>query len=144
MTSDILPSPNLLKTEARLIGALELAYIGDTVYDLIVRTRMIHSGSVKDIHRAAVAQVNATSQAAAARLILPMLTEEENDVYRRGRNAHAHHSAPKAASVSDYASATGLESLLGYLYLTGDFPRINQLFGALARPAEEHPPKEEP
>ena len=144
MTNDILPSPSLDEKEARLVGALELAYLGDTIYDLFVRTRLIYAGSVKEIHRAAVQEVNATAQAAFARAILPLLTEAESDVFRRGRNAHAHHQAPKAASVSDYAAATGLESLLGYLYLTGNFTRINELFGASARPAESCPPKEDP
>ena len=144
MRNDILPSPCLSEKEARLVGALELAYLGDTIYDLTVRTRLIGSGNVKEIHRAAVLEVNATAQAAAARRILPLLSEEEQDVYHRGRNAHARHQAPKAASVSDYAASTGLESLLGYLYLIGHFERINELFGAMARQAEECPPKEDP
>ena len=144
MTNDVLPSPFLCEKEARLVGALELAYLGDTIYDLTVRTRLLGVGNVKALHRAAVQEVNATAQAAVARLILPLLSDEELDVYKRGRNAHAHHQAPKAASVSDYATATGLEALIGYLYLIGNFDRINELFGAATRPAEICPPKEEP
>ena len=114
---------------ARMLNPIQLAYIGDTVWDLLVRSRLIHQGrSVRHMHKDAVTRVNAKAQAGYFRQIEAMLTEEEADVYRRGRNAHAHHAVPKNQEAADYRSATGLEALMGYLYLTGQEERLLTLF----------------
>lgn len=116
-------------TQARLLNPLQLAYIGDTVWDLMVRSRLIYRGrNVRNMHKDAVASVNACAQARAFQRIEPLLTEEEADIFRRGRNAHAHHAAPRNQEVGDYRTATGLEALVGYLYLTGQEERLLQLF----------------
>lgn len=114
---------------ARLLNSLQLAHVGDTVWDLLVRTRLIYQGrNVRNMHKDAIACVNAGAQARAMERILPHLTEEEADVARRGRNAHPHHAAPKNQDAIDYHQATGLEALVGYLYLTGQEERLLTLF----------------
>ena len=124
----LFPKP-LPPGEARLKNPLALAFIGDTVWDLLVRSRLMASSArVNLLHRQAIAQVNAGAQAQAAARLLPLLTQEEGDVLRRGRNAHARHSAPKNQDPVAYSDATGLEALLGYLYLTGQQARILELF----------------
>ncbi|MBQ8201087.1 MAG: Mini-ribonuclease 3 [Clostridia bacterium] len=115
--------------QARMLNPLQLAYIGDTVWDLLVRSRLIYRGrNVRNMHKDAVACVNARAQALAVQRIEAELTEPEADVFRRGRNAHAHHAAPKNQEVADYRAATGLEALVGYLYLTGQEERLLHLF----------------
>ena len=84
----------------------------------------------KDLHRATVAYVAAPAQAARAQRILPLLSEEEQDVFRRGRNT-APHSVPKAASRGEYQTATALEALFGWLYLQGRTQRLNELFAIM-------------
>lgn len=116
-------------SRARLLNSLQLAHVGDTVWDLLVRTRLIYQGrNVRNMHKDAIACVNAGAQARAMERILPALTEEEADVARRGRNAHPHHGAPKNQAVIDYHQATSLEALVGYLYLTGQEERLLELF----------------
>lgn len=116
-------------SRARLLNSLQLAHVGDTVWDLLVRTRLIYQGrNVRNMHKDAVACVNAGAQARAMERILPHLTAEEADVARRGRNAHPHHAAPKNQDAIDYHHATGLEALVGYLYLTGQEARLLELF----------------
>ena len=112
-----------------LKNPLTLAFIGDTVWDLLVRSRLLHSRArVNSLHRRAVAQVNAGAQARALERLLPHLDPEEEAVLRRGQNAHTKHTAPKNQDPVDYSHATGLEALLGYLYLSGQGERILQLF----------------
>ena len=114
---------------ARLMGPLQLAYLGDTVWDMLVRTELIRRGlNVGHMHREAVARVNAGAQAAAFRRLRGSLTEEEEGVALRGRNAHPHHSVPKNQNPQDYADATALECLMGFLCLTGQEARIGELF----------------
>ena len=114
---------------ARMLNPLQLAYIGDGVWELLVRSRLIYMGrSARHVHKEAVACVNAHAQSVAFRRIEEMLTEEEADVARRGRNAHAHHAAPKNQDAADYRAATALEALIGYLYLTGQEERLLTLF----------------
>ena len=118
-------SPRMTAEQARMLSPLQLAYIGDSVHALLVRCELIHKDLlVRDMHRAANETVSAVSQARELQALLPVLTEEEAAVVRRGRNAHPHHSAPKSASQGEYAGATGLEALLGYLYLTGQTDRL--------------------
>lgn len=115
--------------EAKLISPLRLAHVGDTVWDLLVRSRFFQMGkNVHHMHLLAIGCVNAGAQAKAAARILPLLTDTEADLLRRGRNANAHHPSPKNQNPADYAAATGLETLMGYLYITGQDDRIKMLF----------------
>ena len=111
------------------LSSLGLAHLGDGVFELMVRAWLCLHGKVKvkDLHRATVSYVAAPAQAAAMERLLPLLTDEEADVYRRGRNT-APHSVPRAATRAQYQSATGLEALFGWLYLQGRTDRLNQLF----------------
>ena len=121
----------LSENEAFRGHALELAYIGDTVWDLLIRTDLYLDGlNLRHMHDQAVRQVNAGAQAEAMALIRPLLTEQEKQVALKGRNAHPRHSAPHHQSPVAYAEATGLETLLGYLYLSGQTARILELFQA--------------
>ncbi len=121
-------STSLTPEEARMLSPLQLAYVGDSVHALLVRTHLLQKNLlVKDMHRAANEAVSAVSQARELARLLPLLSEEEAAIVRRGRNAHPHHGAPKSASVGEYAEATGLEALLGYLYLTGQSEKIREL-----------------
>ncbi len=114
---------------ARMLNPLQLAYIGDAVWELLVRSRIIYKGrSARHVHKEAVACVNAGAQSEAFRRIEGLLTEDEADVARRGRNAHAHHAAPKNQDAADYRAATALEALIGYLYLTAQEERLLELF----------------
>lgn len=114
------------------LSPLTLAFVGDTVYDLLVRESLVCDANrpVKALHKLACGVVNAASQAQACRKILPFLTEEETDVFKRGRNAHTNHKA-KNMSESDYHAATGLECLFGYLYLSERLDRIRELFNLI-------------
>lgn len=127
--SHLLSQPMLTPGEARLKSPLALAFLGDTVWDLLVRRDLLLSDmKAGALHRRAIAQVNAGAQARASQLLEPALTEEEREVFRRGRNAHAQHEAPKNQDPADYSRASGLEALFGYLYLTGNLKRICELF----------------
>ncbi|MBQ1436508.1 MAG: ribonuclease III [Ruminococcus sp.] len=108
---------------------LTLAFVGDGVYDLLVRSYLVRQANrpVGELNRRKVALVNCKSQARFARLIMDSLSEKELAVYKRGRNA-APKCTPKNGSVADYHSATGLEALFGYLYLNGERDRIDELF----------------
>ena len=114
------------------ISMLGLAHIGDAVYELLTRTMLCSDGSRKatELHRKTVAIVNAPAQAKAAERLLPLLTEEEMCVFRRGRNAKVN-SVPQKADISQYHAATGLEALFGWLYLQGRTERLGQLFAAI-------------
>ena len=120
------------------LSSLGLAHLGDSVFEVMVRSWLILHGKAraKDLHRATVQYVAAPAQARLLQRILPLLTQEEEDVFRRGRNT-APHSVPKAASRGDYQAATGLEALFGWLYLQGRTQRLNQLFEAMI--AQETP-----
>ena len=124
----LLPRP-LTLTEARLKNPLALAFMGDTVWDLLVRQRLLLSQSqVNALHKQAIKQVNAGAQAEAASRVEAHLSEAEGDIFRRGCNAHARHNTPKNQDPYAYSRATGLEALFGYLYLTGQEERIAELF----------------
>jgi ribonuclease III family protein len=115
--------------EASLLSPLQLAYIGDTVWDLMVRTGLLHTGkNLHNMHCAAVARVNAKAQAQALDRLYDKLTGEEADFVRRGRNAHPRHGTPRNQDPASYSQATGLETLIGYLYLTGRHERLQELF----------------
>ena len=124
--------------EAKLKNPLSLAFVGDTVWDLLTRQQLLLSNAkVNALHKQAVQMVNAGAQAEAAGRIEGVLTEEEADIFRRGQNAHSRHNAPKNQDPYAYSRATGLEALLGYLYLTDQHERITELF-ALSSGGNEH------
>lgn len=120
---------NLERDQLLSLSTLGLAHLGDGVFEVMVRSWLILHGraKVKDLHRATVQYVSAPAQARRLEKILPLLSEEEHDVFRRGRNT-APHSVPKAASRGEYQAATGLEALFGWLYLQGRTNRLNELF----------------
>ena len=111
-----------------MLSALSLAYVGDAVHSLYVRERLVSGVQFKPdvLHQLASSEVKAASQADLAENLIARLTETETSVYLRGRNAKAHHKA-KNQSIADYRKATGLEAVLGYLYLTGQHERIVEL-----------------
>lgn len=114
--------------EAMLLNPLQLSYIGDAVWEIRVRSRLIFQRkNVRNMHTECVEAVNAAAQARFMKVILPKLSEEEKSVFLRGRNSHPHHPSPKNQDPADYAEATGFEALLGFLYLTGDHKRISEL-----------------
>ncbi len=110
-------------------SALELAYMGDAVIELLARRRLIGDGGSRicDLNDRAKQYVTAVSQSMAVERVLPHLTEKEEQIFRYGRNAKGVH-IPRSASAIDYRRATGLECLFGYLYLTGDTDRAKALF----------------
>ena len=119
---------NAAPDTVRAISSLGLAHLGDGVFELMVR-----------LPRATVRYVAAPAQARAVERILPLLTGEEGDVFRRGRNTSPH-SVPQNASRADYQAATGLEALFGWLYLQGRTDRLNELFQLIMEPAEAPAP----
>lgn len=120
------------------ISALGLAHLGDGVYELMVRSWLCLHGKATNagLHRATVKYVAAPAQAKLVHAILPLLTEEEQAVYRRGRNSHTA-AVPKGASVGEYHAATALEALFGWLYLRGETDRLNELFEAMMEEAKD-------
>ena len=124
--------PTLPRDRLLEISSIGLAHMGDAVFELLVRSWLCaHGGATgRGMHKAAVRLVCAESQAEKAERIKPLLTEEEQSVFRRGRNAQVH-TVPHHASRADYLKATALECLLGWLYLRGEKDRINRLFAVM-------------
>lgn len=123
---------NLLDTnmDLKTMSPLTLAFVGDGIYELLVREFIVSKGNcpVKKLNVAKVELVRCEFQAKAAKdILLPVFTDEENDVFMRGRNAHVSH-VPKNSSVADYHAATAFEAVFGYLYLKGDMERIKEFF----------------
>lgn len=116
------------RQDIRSYSALTLAYIGDVVYDLIIRTVVVGKGNrpVNDLHRLTVKYVSAPAQAKMVQALSGLLTEEERAVFQRGKNTKPHTKA-KNASISDYLKATGFEAVIGYLYLTDNMERALEL-----------------
>lgn len=110
------------------VSSLTLAFVGDSVYEVIVRTisLMKHNGNVNDVNKCAKSLSNAVAQAKIADLLMEDMTENEVRIFKRGRNAKSV-SAPKTCSISEYRKATGLEALCAYLYLSGDVERAKEL-----------------
>ena len=118
-----------------LPGSLELAYLGDALYDLYVREHLIaRGGKVKALHREAVSRVCAHAQSEALARVADALTDDERDVVRRARNTRQ--SPPKNADPGEYHHATALEALIGWLYVTGQRQRMNDIL-RLALPEED-------
>ena len=118
----------LKEVDIRTYSPLTLAYIGDCVFDLLIRTVVVKRGNepANKLHHKTVTYVKAKTQAAMIEALQEDLTAEELAVYKRGRNAKSYTSA-KNASIGDYRKATGLEALVGYLYLQDNIPRIIEL-----------------
>lgn len=116
------------------MSSLALAHVGDAVYEILVRSYLACGGTqtAKNLHSRTIALVRASAQAEAVQRILPLLTEEEQDVYRHGRNAKPK-SVPRSASTAEYAQATALEALFGWLYLKQRYGRINELFDVIVQ-----------
>ena len=113
------------------MSSLALAHTGDAVFELLVRTKLVTDGrlTASKLHRQTVEYVRAGKQAEMAKKIAPLLTEEEQSVYTRGRNSHVSH-VPKGCTPGEYGAATGLEALFGWLYLKGRHDRLRELFDA--------------
>lgn len=120
---------HMTASQVKEISSLGLAHMGDGVYELLCRAYLCDNGGKKvhNLHKNAIKLVNASQQAKMAERLLPVLTEEEQAFFRRGKNAHTH-AAPKSATPQEYAKATGLEALFGALYLMGRTERLNELF----------------
>ncbi|MCR4563434.1 MAG: ribonuclease III [Clostridiales bacterium] len=118
-----------MSNNPNLLSPLSLAFVGDAVFTLEVRKRIVldKNRPVNDLHKETTKFVNAASQAQAIKKLLPVLSEEEEAIFRRGRNAHTGHT-PKNQSEGDYHYATGLEALFGYLFLTNRTERMTELF----------------
>lgn len=114
--------------DVRAYSPLALAYIGDSIYDLIIRSVVVERGncSANQLHKKTIRYVSAVAQSKIVQALMEQFTEDEQAVYRRGKNAKPHTTA-KNASPGDYMKATGFEALLGYLYLTGQMDRILEL-----------------
>lgn len=122
---------NIKDKDIRSFSPLTLAYIGDAIYEVVIRTIIVEKGNapVNKLHHKASSIVKATAQKEVMEIILPLLSSEEEAVFKRGRNAKSYTSA-KNASVIDYRIATGFEALMGFLYLTGKNERMLELIKA--------------
>ena len=120
---------NMTKAEIDAISNLGLAHMGDCVYEMLVRSYLCAEGNktVAQLHKQTITMVKATYQAAFVDKMLPLLTEDEMTYYRRGKNSHVH-AVPKSATPAQYAKATGLEAMFGYLFLSGQKERANEIF----------------
>ncbi len=116
--------------DVREYSPLTLAYMGDAVYELLIRTKVVTHGNapVNKLNKRASQLAKAGAQSAMAEILQAYFTDEELAVYKRGRNAHSYTKA-KNATTGDYRRATGFEAVFGYLYLKGDMARISELFG---------------
>ncbi|MGE5653441.1 MAG: Mini-ribonuclease 3 [Bacillota bacterium] len=122
------------KVDPHNLNSLALAYMGDSVYEAYIREKMLATQTVKvnQLHRLAISWVKASAQAQLARRLELLLTEEELDILRRGRNAKSGH-VPKNADVADYRLATGFEAIIGYLYLDGQQGRLYALLDEITK-----------
>ena len=128
LSSFIRESFGIDRKDYNTYSPLTLAYIGDAVFDIVIRTAVVSAGNTRAdrLHRRTSAIVKAQTQAEMIERMIPSLTPEEEDVYKRGRNAKSHTMA-KNATVADYRKATGLEALIGFLYLNDNMERIMEL-----------------
>lgn len=114
--------------EINTLSPLTLAFLGDSVYEMFIRTKILAQGNrpANELHKIAVGYVKAKAQATAAHKILDTLSEDELAIYKRGRNTNIH-TVPKNADMADYRHATALEALVGYLYLKGEDKRLKEI-----------------
>ena len=128
------------------LSPLTLAFLGDGVYELAIRRYLVEAGGSmppKKLHNLCVQHVRASAQCRAVRYIYDRLTEEERQIYKRGRNASGV-TVPKNASPAEYRAATGLEALVGYLDLKGETARLNELIAAILEMEEREGPCDPP
>ena len=120
---------NFTRQQINAISNLGLAHMGDCVFEILCRAYLCAKGgkNVGNLHRDTINMVKATSQAKFVEKLLPLLDEEELAYYRRGKNSHVH-AVPKSATPAQYAKATGLEAMFGYLFLSGQKNRANEIF----------------
>ena len=116
------------ENEVNTMSPLIWAYVGDCVYELYIRTKLVNETNLKPhkLHIETIKYVKAQAQAERLKKIQEYLTEEEKDIVRRGRNAQNHH-LPKNCNVEDYSYATAFEALIGYLFLTGNMDRVKEI-----------------
>jgi len=120
---------NTIDCDYKTLSPLTLAFIGDAVYDLLIREQLVCKANcpVGKLHKMKVKKVCCKAQSEIMKKLISMLTSEELNIFKRGRNAHTHHT-PKNADIADYHVATGFETLIGYIYLKGDIERLRELF----------------
>jgi len=125
---------NIDKNNLNLISPLVLAYIGDSVFEVYIRTKVVNDGFIKTskLHTLATGFVKAKAQAEAVDKIFESLTEEEQEIIRRGRNANSK-TIPKNAEIADYKKATALEALIGYLFLSEKFTRLDEIIEMIVK-----------
>ncbi len=129
----------MTKSQAKQLSPTTLAFYGDCVYEELVRRKIVWGGSRPSnaLHKASVEMVRASFQAMAYDLLLPLLSEEETDILKRGRNATGLN-APKSSNQSEYHKATAIEVLFGYLSLIGERERIEELFKVICNEKEKN------
>ena len=132
LNNKIVKTGAAMPSDIRMLNPLVLAYIGDSVYDTFVRTLLISRGygQVSKLHKMSIGFVKAKAQADILERITEMLTPEEQDIVRRGRNTKSS-TVPKNADISDYRYATGFEALIGFLYLTGQIDRLMEVISMI-------------
>ena len=125
---------NMTRAQIDAISNLGLAHMGDCVYEMLVRAYLCAQGNktVAQLHKQTITMVKATYQADFVDKMLPLLNEEEMTHYRRGKNSHVH-AVPKSATPAQYAKATGLEAMFGYLFLSGKKERANEIFNLVMK-----------
>ena len=130
----LLQNKSMSDNDIRMYNPLVLAYVGDSVYDTFIRTMLVSNGSiqVKKLHQKSIKFVQAKAQAEITQQLHDILTDDEQDIVRRGRNTKSN-SVPKNADMNDYRYATGFEALIGYLYLIGNTKRLMELFGMISK-----------
>lgn len=127
------------EVDPKMLSGLSLAFIGDAVYELVIRNYILSKGEsrVGSLHKDTVRLVNADFQAEMSELLIPLLSEDEIAVFKRGRNAHPGH-IPKNKTGASYHKATGFEALIGYLYLRNDKKRLNEILSHILSRGEEN------
>ena len=133
------------KVNADSLSPLTLAFTGDAVFSLYIREMLVCDANrpVGELHKLSVQAVKASAQAEGMRKLLPLLTEKETEVFKRGRNAHTSHT-PKNQSGCDYHYATGFEALIGYLYLKGESERLSLLLNEVIKSVRDDEGDTEP
>lgn len=141
---EVLKNNQIDKKKMLEMSPLVFAYLGDTIYDIFIRTYLVGTGiaKVSQLHKASINYVKAKAQADAVKNLSEFLTEEEHEIIRRGRNIKPA-SPPKNADIMDYRYATGFEALIGYLYASGEHERMKEILDKVISPQSIFPPEGE-